>query len=57
MHAQQTTELCELLKNLPVGEEETLIVLLRDRIPAKRLSSQGLAATISKSKRNAQVKS
>ncbi|NER25398.1 MAG: bifunctional aconitate hydratase 2/2-methylisocitrate dehydratase [Symploca sp. SIO1C2] len=33
LNAQQTTELCELLKNPPAGEEETLIGLLRDRIP------------------------
>ncbi|NEP11125.1 MAG: bifunctional aconitate hydratase 2/2-methylisocitrate dehydratase [Symploca sp. SIO2C1] len=33
LNAQQTTELCELLKNPPAGEEETLIELLRDRVP------------------------
>ncbi|MEC4818272.1 MAG: bifunctional aconitate hydratase 2/2-methylisocitrate dehydratase, partial [Scytonema sp. PMC 1069.18] len=31
--AQQTSELCELLKNPPAGEEESLLHLLRDRIP------------------------
>ncbi|HEY9810208.1 MAG TPA: bifunctional aconitate hydratase 2/2-methylisocitrate dehydratase [Halomicronema sp.] len=31
--AEQTSELCELLKNPPAGEEETLIELLRDRVP------------------------
>jgi len=31
--AQQTTELCELLKNPPAGEAECLLTLLRDRIP------------------------
>jgi aconitate hydratase 2/2-methylisocitrate dehydratase len=31
--AQQTSELCELLKNPPAGEEEFLLHLLRDRIP------------------------
>ncbi|NEP62026.1 MAG: bifunctional aconitate hydratase 2/2-methylisocitrate dehydratase [Symploca sp. SIO2G7] len=33
LNAQQTSELCELLKNPTAGEEETLIGLLRDRIP------------------------
>lgn len=33
LSAQQTSQLCELLKNPPVGEEETLIELLRDHIP------------------------
>ncbi|HBE58012.1 MAG TPA: bifunctional aconitate hydratase 2/2-methylisocitrate dehydratase [Cyanobacteria bacterium UBA11149] len=33
LSAQQTSQLCELLKNPPAGEEETLIELLRDRIP------------------------
>ncbi|MDL5057074.1 bifunctional aconitate hydratase 2/2-methylisocitrate dehydratase [Geitlerinema calcuttense] len=33
LNAQQTTELCELLKNPPAGEEEALLDLLRDRIP------------------------
>ena len=33
LNAQQTSELCELLKNLTAGEEETLIELLRDRVP------------------------
>ena len=33
LNAQQTSELCELLKNPPPGEEETLMELLRDRIP------------------------
>ncbi len=33
LNAQQTTELCELLKNPPAGEEETLVELLRDRVP------------------------
>ena len=31
--AEQTAELCELLKNPPAGEEETLLELLRDRVP------------------------
>jgi aconitate hydratase 2/2-methylisocitrate dehydratase len=31
--AQQTSELCELLKSPPAGEEEFLLHLLRDRIP------------------------
>lgn len=33
LDAQQTSELCELLKNPPAGEEDTLLNLLRDRIP------------------------
>ncbi|HIK03473.1 MAG TPA: bifunctional aconitate hydratase 2/2-methylisocitrate dehydratase [Trichormus sp. M33_DOE_039] len=33
LDAQQTSELCELLKNPPSGEEDTLLHLLRDRIP------------------------
>ncbi|QLE58234.1 bifunctional aconitate hydratase 2/2-methylisocitrate dehydratase [Nostoc sp. TCL26-01] len=33
LDAQQTSELCELLKNPPKGEEDTLLHLLRDRIP------------------------
>ncbi len=33
LDAKQTSELCELLKNPPPGEEETLLHLLRDRIP------------------------
>jgi aconitate hydratase 2/2-methylisocitrate dehydratase len=33
LDAKQTSELCELLKNPPVGEEETLLHLLRDRVP------------------------
>ncbi|MGE5656837.1 MAG: bifunctional aconitate hydratase 2/2-methylisocitrate dehydratase [Actinomycetota bacterium] len=33
LSAQQTTELCELLKNPPPGEEEALLELLRDRVP------------------------
>jgi aconitate hydratase 2/2-methylisocitrate dehydratase len=33
LDAQQTSELCELLKNPPAGEEDTLLHLLRDRIP------------------------
>jgi len=33
LDAQQTAELCELLKNPPAGEEETLMELLRDRVP------------------------
>ncbi|MBD2018343.1 bifunctional aconitate hydratase 2/2-methylisocitrate dehydratase [Microcoleus sp. FACHB-53] len=33
LNAQQTAELCELLKNPPAGEEETLMSLLRDRVP------------------------
>ncbi|AKG23433.1 bifunctional aconitate hydratase 2/2-methylisocitrate dehydratase [Calothrix sp. 336/3] len=33
LDAKQTSELCELLKNPPRGEEQTLLQLLRDRIP------------------------
>jgi aconitate hydratase 2 / 2-methylisocitrate dehydratase len=33
LDAKQTSELCELLKNPPQGEEDTLLHLLRDRIP------------------------
>ncbi|MBO1048896.1 MAG: bifunctional aconitate hydratase 2/2-methylisocitrate dehydratase [Dolichospermum sp. DEX182a] len=33
LDAQQTSALCELLKNPPTGEEELLLNLLRDRIP------------------------
>ncbi|MBW4669711.1 MAG: bifunctional aconitate hydratase 2/2-methylisocitrate dehydratase [Cyanomargarita calcarea GSE-NOS-MK-12-04C] len=33
LDAKQTSELCELLKKPPAGEEETLLHLLRDRIP------------------------
>ncbi|MFB8791457.1 MAG: bifunctional aconitate hydratase 2/2-methylisocitrate dehydratase [Potamolinea sp.] len=33
LNAQQTSELCELLKNPTAGEEETLLELLRDRVP------------------------
>jgi aconitate hydratase 2/2-methylisocitrate dehydratase len=33
LNAEQTSQLCELLKNPPQGEEETLMMLLRDRIP------------------------
>lgn len=33
LDAKQTSELCELLKNPPEGEEDTLLHLLRDRIP------------------------
>ncbi|MBD2344588.1 bifunctional aconitate hydratase 2/2-methylisocitrate dehydratase [Anabaena subtropica] len=32
LDAQQTSELCELLKNPPKGEEDTLLHLLRDRV-------------------------
>lgn len=32
MDAQQTSELCELLKNPPKGEDDTLLHLLRDRV-------------------------
>ncbi|MBE9206306.1 bifunctional aconitate hydratase 2/2-methylisocitrate dehydratase [Nostoc sp. LEGE 06077] len=32
LDAKQTSELCELLKNPPKGEEETLLHLLRDRV-------------------------
>ncbi|KAM3089912.1 bifunctional aconitate hydratase 2/2-methylisocitrate dehydratase [Phormidesmis sp. 146-35] len=31
--AQQTSELCDLLKNPPTGEEEALLSMLRDRVP------------------------
>jgi aconitate hydratase 2/2-methylisocitrate dehydratase len=33
LNAEQTADLCELLKNPPAGEEETLLHLLRDRVP------------------------
>ncbi|MBH8571922.1 bifunctional aconitate hydratase 2/2-methylisocitrate dehydratase [Nostocaceae cyanobacterium CENA369] len=33
LDAKQTSELCELLKNPPAGEESTLLHLLRDRVP------------------------
>ncbi|MCC5634492.1 bifunctional aconitate hydratase 2/2-methylisocitrate dehydratase [Nostoc sp. CHAB 5844] len=33
LDAKQTSELCELLKHPPKGEEETLLHLLRDRVP------------------------
>ncbi|MDB9509846.1 bifunctional aconitate hydratase 2/2-methylisocitrate dehydratase [Kamptonema animale CS-326] len=33
LNAQQTSELCELLKNPPTGEEEALVEMLRDRVP------------------------
>jgi aconitate hydratase 2/2-methylisocitrate dehydratase len=33
LDAKQTSELCELLKNPPQGQEELLLHLLRDRIP------------------------
>jgi aconitate hydratase 2 / 2-methylisocitrate dehydratase len=33
LDAKQTSELCELLKNPPPGEEKMLLHLLRDRIP------------------------
>ena len=33
LSAEQTSALCELLKDPPVGEEEALLSLLRDRIP------------------------
>jgi aconitate hydratase 2/2-methylisocitrate dehydratase len=33
LSAEQTSELCELLKHPPAGEEEVLMELLRDRIP------------------------
>ncbi len=33
LDAKQTSELCELLKNPPAGEEEFLLHLLRDRVP------------------------
>ncbi|MDM9384788.1 bifunctional aconitate hydratase 2/2-methylisocitrate dehydratase [Chlorogloeopsis sp. ULAP01] len=32
LDAKQTSELCELLKNPPAGEQETLLHLLRDRV-------------------------
>jgi aconitate hydratase 2/2-methylisocitrate dehydratase len=31
--AQQTSELCDLLKNPPTGEERALLEMLRDRVP------------------------
>jgi len=33
LDAKQTSELCELLKNPPKGEEDTLLHLLSDRVP------------------------
>ncbi|MEA5420546.1 bifunctional aconitate hydratase 2/2-methylisocitrate dehydratase [Spirulina sp. CCNP1310] len=33
LNAEQTAELCELLKNPPAAEKEELLMLLRDRIP------------------------
>jgi len=33
LDAEQTSDLCELLKHPPAGEEETLLHLLRDRVP------------------------
>lgn len=33
LNAQQTSDLCELLKNPPAGEEKFLLSLLRDRVP------------------------
>ncbi|NEP02059.1 MAG: bifunctional aconitate hydratase 2/2-methylisocitrate dehydratase [Symploca sp. SIO2E9] len=33
LNSQQTSQLCELLKAPPAGEEETLMALLQDRIP------------------------
>ncbi|MBH8562934.1 bifunctional aconitate hydratase 2/2-methylisocitrate dehydratase [Nostoc sp. CENA67] len=33
LDAKQTSQLCELLKNPPAGEETTLLHLLRDRVP------------------------
>ncbi len=33
LNAQQTSEVCELLKNPPAGEAEFLLSLLRDRVP------------------------
>lgn len=33
LSAEETSELCELLKNPPAGEEEHLVELLRDRVP------------------------
>ena len=32
LDAKQTSELCELLKNPPTGEEEFLLNLLRERV-------------------------
>ena len=33
LDGKQTSELCELLQNPPAGEEDTLLHLLRDRVP------------------------
>ncbi|MEM9217444.1 MAG: bifunctional aconitate hydratase 2/2-methylisocitrate dehydratase [Cyanobacteria bacterium P01_F01_bin.150] len=33
LNDEQTAELCEMLQNPPTGEEETLLELLRDRVP------------------------
>ena len=33
LNAEQTSELCEMLKNPPAGQEEKLLELLRDRVP------------------------
>jgi aconitate hydratase 2/2-methylisocitrate dehydratase len=33
LDAEQTSELCEMLKNPPKGQEEKLLELLRDRVP------------------------
>ncbi|MFP4006493.1 MAG: aconitate hydratase B, partial [Spirulinaceae cyanobacterium] len=33
LNAQQTTELCELLKNPPEAQKGELMLLLRDRVP------------------------
>jgi aconitate hydratase 2/2-methylisocitrate dehydratase len=33
LSAEQTSELCELLKNPPAGEESTLLAMLVDRVP------------------------
>ena len=33
LDAEQTSQLCEMLKNPPAGEEETLLTLLTDRVP------------------------
>ncbi|HEY9699597.1 MAG TPA: bifunctional aconitate hydratase 2/2-methylisocitrate dehydratase [Trichocoleus sp.] len=33
LSAEQTSDLCELLKNPPAGEAEFLVALLRDRVP------------------------
>ncbi len=33
LDAEQTSELCEMLKNPPAGQEEKLLELLRDRVP------------------------